>query len=211
MNGREQPEPPAAGGALVVVFGRKPRHGLGQLAGELRPPLRVGEPHLGVEREGGDPLSLAPRLSLEDADVANDPARGSDEVGAAQPIRRRIGTRPENAEGLGADDERPGGGADDTLEAVPLAPLLDQLDQTRGLEGAEMVVDPLAGKSKTTGEAGRGIGLGQVREKLLADGIEHRGGGLGSADDLEGRCRHGVHDDTDRLFCQDIDSFPRGA
>src|SRR3954469_2993523 len=191
MHRRENPEAASAGRALVVVLGGEVGDGVGQLAGELRPLFRVGEPHVGVERKGGDALAFGSGLRLERADVADDPSGGGQQVGAAEPIRRGLGAGAEHTERFGADDERPGGGAEHPLEAVALPPLFHQCDQACILEGTQVIVEPRARKPESPRQPGSGVGLCEMGEELLPHWIECGDGGLWPSDDLERGGRHG--------------------
>ena len=161
-------------GVLVVVLGDEGERGAAQLLGERGPVGGRGEPDLAVQRERGQRAVLACGTRDQRPDVLDQPAGQRQ-----QPARRRAGRATAAARAAarqrgGGDHVRQGGRPHDALDHVALAPLLDQLDEPVLLEGAQVVVDLLAGQPEPVPEGGRGAGLGQLGEQPGAHGVERR-------------------------------------
>jgi hypothetical protein len=126
-----------------------------------------GERDFRVESEDQQSQALARGACLHARDVADDGGGGVDQVAGGEAIlgigadRRRVAA----AHHRRIDDKRVGARGEQPLDAAATLPLLDQFEQARRFEGAQVVVHALAAERQFRGQlCGRGRRAQAVEE-----------------------------------------------
>lgn len=140
-----------------------------------------------VDRERGQTLVQFFGAAQQAADFANDARGKSDQVAGGESIGVAVGIDADGTHRGGRDHIGRCRGDEQALnQATPVA-LFGDGDQAVSFEGAEVVVNFLAGNSQLRSEHGGGGRLGEMREDPRADRIERDGGCGGIVDDFNGK------------------------
>src|SRR5688572_19044926 len=157
MSGEDEAERATRGGVVVVLRG-EPRQGGAELLGEGGAPLGAGEAHLRLEGDRRQRLLRALGAARELGEVAQEPRGRGDLVAGGEAVldRGRVGT--EGAEQARVDHEGARRDAHGALDAATALALLLELDETRALELAQVVVQPLAREGEAPRQSGGRVG-----------------------------------------------------
>ena len=130
-----------------------------------------GERDFRVEGEDQQPQALALGACLHARDVADDGGGGVDQVSGGEAILRigADGRRVAAAHHCRIDDKRVGARGEQPLDAATTLALLDELEEARRFEGAQVVVHALAAERQLRGQLGGRCRRAQAVEELPPD------------------------------------------
>ncbi len=184
-----------------------PRDELGELGGKA---LQVGggrKGDLGVDREREEPSTLSVGAGLHAADVPDDGGGGANQMLGRETILRRVGsadarrTRRRLPHQRGIDDEGARPGHEHALDAAAALAFLDQFNQARALEGAQMVIDALPAERELGRQLRGRRGCVQSLEERSAHRRQRQPHVLRPLEHGN-RSRHVRHDTIENIFCQ---------
>ena len=161
--------PPSAVGALTVRgFAR---HEVAERCHEPFELERCGERNFRVEGEHEESQALTFGACLHARDVADDGGGGVDQVAGGEAILRigADGRRVAAAHHRRIDDKRVGARGEQPLDAAATLALLDELEEARRFEGAQVVVHALPAEGQLRGQLGGRCRRAQPVEELAPD------------------------------------------